>query len=115
MIKRILACIICFSVFQYCYSQENVKLKRKDRKRDVEMVTTDGTIILRLYDSTPLHRDNFLRLAKSGYYDSMLFHRVIPFFMVQAGDPASKQALPGQPLGDSSAPYTIPAECRISL
>src|SRR5437763_16905541 len=86
-------------------AQSQIKLKRKDRKRDVEMVTTDGTIILRLYDSTPLHRDNFLRLAKSGYYDSMLFHRVILFFMVQAGDPASKQALPGQPLGDSSAPY----------
>src|SRR5947209_2317318 len=99
MIKRILACIICFSVFQYCYSQENVKLKRKDRKRDVEMVTTEGTIILRLSDSTPLHRDNFLRLVKSHYYDSLLFHRVIKNFMIQAGDPDSKHAVSGQPLG----------------
>ncbi|HET7000063.1 MAG TPA: peptidylprolyl isomerase [Puia sp.] len=97
------------------YAQSQVKLKRKDRKRDIEMVTTDGTIIIRLSDSTPFHRDNFLRLAKSGYFDSLLFHRVIQYFMIQGGDPRSKDALPGQPLGDSSAPYTIPAEFRVSL
>jgi cyclophilin family peptidyl-prolyl cis-trans isomerase len=96
-------------------AQSQIKLKRKDRKRDIEMVTTDGTIIVRLSDSTPLHRDNFLRLAKSGYFDSLLFHRVIQYFMIQGGDPRSKDALPGQPLGDSSAPYTIPAEFRVSL
>src|SRR6478752_9541753 len=96
-------------------AQSQTKLKRKDRKRDIEMITTEGTIIIRLSDSTPLHRDNFLRLTKSGYYDSLLFHRVIQYFMIQGGDPRSKYALPGQPLGDSSAPYTIPAEFRISL
>lgn len=96
-------------------AQSRTKLKRKDRKRDIEMVTSVGTIILRLSDSTPLHRDNFLRLIKSGYFDSLLFHRVIQYFMIQGGDPASKNALPGQPLGDSSAPYTIPAEFRVSL
>jgi len=96
-------------------AQTQVKLKRKDRKRDIEMVTTDGTIILRLSDSTPLHRDNFLRLVKSGYFDGLLFHRVIQYFMIQAGDPKSKNAAAGQALGDSSAPYTIPAEFRITL
>jgi cyclophilin family peptidyl-prolyl cis-trans isomerase len=96
-------------------AQSQIKLKRKDRKRDIEMVTTEGTIILRLSDSTPLHRDNFLRLVKSRYFDSLLFHRVIQYFMIQGGDPASKNALPGQPLGDSSAPYTLPAEFRVSL
>ena len=96
-------------------AQSQIKLKRKDRKRDIEMVTTEGTIILRLSDSTPLHRDNFLRLVKSGYFDSLLFHRVIRYFMIQSGDPASKNALPGKPLGDSSAPYTLPAEFRVSL
>ncbi len=96
-------------------TQSQTKLKRKDRKRDIEMVTTQGTIILRLSDSTPLHRDNFLRLVKSRYFDSLLFHRVIQYFMIQGGDPASKHAPPGQPLGDSSAPYTLPAEFRISL
>jgi cyclophilin family peptidyl-prolyl cis-trans isomerase len=96
-------------------AQSQVKLKRKDRKRDIEMVTTDGTFILRLSDSTPLHRDNFLRLVKSGYFDSLLFHRVIQYFVIQSGDPKSKNAAPGQTLGDSSAPYTLPAEFRITL
>ena len=96
-------------------AQSQTKLKRKDRKRDIEMVTTEGTIILRLSDSTPMHRDNFLRLAKSNYFDSLMFHRVIQYFMIQGGDPASKKASAGQPLGDSSAPYTLPAEFRVSL
>jgi cyclophilin family peptidyl-prolyl cis-trans isomerase len=105
--------LILFSIVAGAQSQ--TKLKRKDRKRDIEMVTTEGTIILRLSDSTPLHRDNFLRLVKSRYFDSLLFHRVIQYFMIQGGDPGSKNALTGQPLGDSSAPYTIPAEFRVSL
>jgi cyclophilin family peptidyl-prolyl cis-trans isomerase len=96
-------------------AQSLAKLKKKDRKRDIEMVTTEGTIILRLSDSTPLHRDNFLRLIKTGYFDSLLFHRVIQYFMIQGGDPGSKNASPGKPLGDSSAPYTLPAEFRVSL
>ena len=96
-------------------AQSQIKLKKKDRRRDIEMITTDGTIILRLSDSTPLHRDNFLRLVKSRYFDSLLFHRVIHYFMIQGGDPESKNARPGQPLGDSSAPYTLPAEFRLSL
>jgi cyclophilin family peptidyl-prolyl cis-trans isomerase len=96
-------------------AQSRTKLKKKDRKRDIEFVTTEGTIILRLSDSTPLHRDNFLRLVKSGYFDSLLFHRVIQYFMIQSGDPISKNASPGQLLGDSSAPYTLPAEFRVSL
>ena len=97
------------------YTQQDVKLKKKDRKRDVELVTTQGTMVLRLYDSTPLHRDNFLRLVKSHYYDSILFHRVIQSFMIQAGDPNSKTAKPGQPLGNGGPSYRIPAEFRPSL
>jgi cyclophilin family peptidyl-prolyl cis-trans isomerase len=97
------------------FSQSQIKLKKKDRKRDIEFVTTDGNIILRLSDSTPLHRDNFLRLVKSHFYDSILFHRVIQYFMIQAGDPTSRNAAPGKALGDSSPPYTIPAEFRLTL
>jgi peptidyl-prolyl cis-trans isomerase B (cyclophilin B) len=96
-------------------AQSRTKIKKKDRKRDIEMITTEGTIILRLSDSTPLHRDNFLRLVKDKYFDSLLFHRVIQYFMIQGGDPASKYAVAGRPLGDSSAPYTIQAEFRVSL
>ncbi len=97
------------------FSQAQIKLKKKDRKRDIEFVTTDGTIILRLSDSTPFHRDNFLRLVKSHFYDSLLFHRVIQYFMIQCGDPTSRNASPGKALGDSSPPYTIPAEFRVTL
>ncbi|MGN6165447.1 MAG: peptidylprolyl isomerase [Flavisolibacter sp.] len=99
----------------FLHAQQNVKLKKKDRKRDVELVTTEGTIVLRLYDSTPLHRDNFLRLVKSHYYDSILFHRVIQNFMIQAGDPNSKRAIAHQPLGNGGPDYTIPSEFRTTL
>ena len=107
----LLAGVISVSLF----AQQDVKLKKKDRKRDVELITTEGNIVLRLYDSTPLHRDNFLRLVKSGYYDSILFHRVIKNFMIQAGDPNSKRAPAGQPLGNGGPGYTIPAEFRPTL
>lgn len=79
------------------------------------MVTDKGTMIIRLSDSTPLHRDNFLKLVKQHYYDSVLFHRVINHFMIQAGDPNSKHAKPDDVLGDGGPSYTIPAEFRITL
>src|ERR1700746_1459233 len=74
--------------------------------------TKFGPIKIRLFNQTPLHRDNFLKLASSGFYDSLLFHRVIQGFMIQGGDPDSKNARPGQLLGDGEAkcyPW-IPAE-----
>lgn len=76
----------------------------------VEIATTAGNIKIRLYDDTPLHRDNFLKLAKEGYYDGVLFHRVIKDFMVQTGDPDSKNAPKGAMLGAGSPDYTLPAE-----
>lgn len=91
-------------------SQQEVKIKKKDRKRDVELLTTEGTIVLRLSDSTPQHRDNFLRLVKSHFLDSVLFHRVIKGFMIQAGDPASIRAAARMPLGNGGPDYTLPAE-----
>lgn len=104
--------LCCASVL---FAQNTTPLKKKDRKRDVELVTTKGTIVLRLSDETPLHRDNFLRLVKTGFYDSVLFHRVIQNFMVQAGDPESRQAKKGQALGNGGPSYTVPAEFRPSL
>jgi peptidyl-prolyl cis-trans isomerase B (cyclophilin B) len=93
-------------------------LRKKDLKKDVEITTTKGIIVVRLSDSTPQHRDNFLRLVKTAYYDSLLFHRVIRNFMIQSGDPDSKSGNPGKPLsqGGSGGPgYTIPAEFRPTL
>ena len=86
MIKKTGLVIAFLSLFvAYSWAQPDVKLKRKRSKRDVELYTTAGNIVLRLYDSTPLHRDNFLKLVKAHYYDSVLFHRVIKNFMIQSG------------------------------
>lgn len=76
----------------------------------VDIETTLGTIRIKLYDDTPGHRDNFLKLAREGMYDGVLFHRVIKDFMVQGGDPDSKDAAPGQMLGSGDLGYTQPAE-----
>ncbi len=115
MVNRIFLFIACLFIVATISAQQDVKLKKKDRRRDIELTTTEGTIVLRLYDSTPLHRDNFLRLVKSKYYDSVLFHRVIKNFMIQAGDPNSKTAEAGQALGNGGPEYKVPAEFRPSL
>lgn len=74
--------------------------------------TSMGEMKLKLYNDTPLHRDNFIKLVKDGYYDGTLFHRVINDFMIQGGDPESKGAAPGQKLGQGGPGYTVPAEIR---
>ncbi len=76
----------------------------------VRIKTSEGDIVVRLYDETPLHRDNMLKLAKEGYYDGTLFHRVIKDFMIQGGDPDSKDAPAGKMLGTGGPDYTLPAE-----
>ncbi|WP_308579581.1 peptidylprolyl isomerase [uncultured Prevotella sp.] len=76
----------------------------------LKIKTTEGDIVIRLYDETPRHRDNFLKLAKNGYFNGTLFHRVIKDFMIQGGDPDSKNAPKGKILGTSGPDYTIPAE-----
>jgi len=112
--KKILLAFISFS-FVYISVAQDSTLKKKDRKRDVLLQTNYGDITIRLSDSTPLHRDNFLKLVKVGFYDSVLFHRVIRNFMIQGGDPESKQAGAGQPLGSGGPPYKVPAEFRTTL
>ena len=81
----------------------------------VQIETSLGRILIRLENETPLHRDNFLKLIKQGFYDSLLFHRVINGFMIQGGDPYSKHAKAFVVLGDSDNNYTIPAEIRPNL
>lgn len=84
---------------------------RKNEKRSVvRLETSMGTIRIALLDDAPLHRDNFLKLTEEGFYDGVLFHRVIRDFMVQTGDSASRHALPGQRLGEGDVGYTLPAE-----
>ena len=76
----------------------------------VHIHTSLGDIVVRLYDETPKHRDNFVKLASEGYFDGTLFHRVIKDFMIQGGDPDSKGAPAGKNLGTGGPDYTIPAE-----
>lgn len=77
--------------------------------------TTKGNMVVRLYDETPLHRDNFKKLVREGYYDSLLFHRVIKNFMIQGGDPDSKNAIPNAILGNGGPKERIPAEFNAVL
>jgi cyclophilin family peptidyl-prolyl cis-trans isomerase len=82
----------------------------KSKEDIISIHTPYGVIEVKLYEKTPRHHDNFLKLVESGYYDSTLFHRVIAGFMIQAGDPDSKHAKEGQLLGERDTNYTIPAE-----
>ena len=79
-------------------------------RREVLLETTMGNIRLELYNETPLHRDNFLKLVAEGYYDGNLWHRVIGDFMIQTGDSTSRHAEPGRSVGNYSPDYTLPAE-----
>jgi len=83
---------------------------KKDTQSIVRFETNYGKISVKLYDETPKHRDNFLKLVNEGFYSGVLFHRVIADFMIQAGDPDSKDAKSGKSLGSGDVGYTIPAE-----
>jgi peptidyl-prolyl cis-trans isomerase B (cyclophilin B) len=114
MKKWIVILLNCLIVYA-ATAQKDSTVTKKDRKKDVLMKTTMGDIVIRLSDSTPLHRDNFLKLVKVHFYDSLLFHRVIQNFMIQGGDPNSKRAEAGIPLGNGGLNYTVPAEFRATL
>lgn len=80
------------------------------QKNKIKIETDLGTIVVMLYDNTPLNTANMVKLAKEHYYDSTLFHRCIPQFVIQGGDPQSKHAKPGQALGNGELAYKVPAE-----
>lgn len=94
------------------FAQDNMDETKPADPNDalVELKTSLGDIVVELYNDTPLHRDNFLKLVGDGFYDGVLFHRVIDSFMVQTGDPDSKTAGPGRSLGSGDPGYTIAAE-----
>jgi len=88
--------------------------KSKPEKEVVMVVeTTMGTVEFKLYNETPRHRDNFIKLADEHFFDGLLFHRVIDGFTIQGGDPNSRNAEPGQMLGDGDLDYRVPAEIRV--
>lgn len=92
--------------------KKTVKIMPTDTLTKIVLNTSLGEIVVALYDDTPKHRDNIVKLAKEGYYDGTLFHRVIKSFMIQGGDGTSKNAQPGQHLGSGDLDYTVEAELR---
>jgi len=111
--NKILIGLLIFSLFATACA--NTRTTTKSRVATTppmaEIATNYGNIVIKLYDSTPLHRNNFIKLVKEGFYDSLLFHRVIDSFMIQGGDPESKNAPDSVQLGEGEAPGDrIPAE-----
>lgn len=102
--KKIIFALVCL------VAALNVSAETKSKQKMVLIETTMGNIKIELYDETPLHRDNFLKLVEENFYEGVLFHRVIKNFMIQAGDPKSKDADESVQLGAGGVGYTIPAE-----
>lgn len=114
--KKICFLLVFLSFFCCVFAQKSDKQKKGAEKiYYVKIETSMGDMVVKLYNETPNHRDNFLKLVKDGTYNDLLFHRVIKKFMIQGGDPKSRDAKPGQMLGDGGLDYTIPAEFVPSL
>ena len=107
--KQLFILTVCLVVLAACGAGSK-KSTDMEKRTQVKIETTLGDIVVELYNETPKHRDNFIKLAKEGVYDSTLFHRVIRQFMIQAGDPESKNAADTAHLGSGDVGYTIPAE-----
>ena len=102
---------IVLSAFMVFACSSNGQIENMEEGYTYAKISTDkGDIFVKLYNSTPEHRDNFIKLAKEGFYDSTLFHRVMNEFMIQGGDPESKNAAPSQQLGQGGPGYTLPPE-----
>lgn len=123
--KKNLFLILLMGIFMGACSSKMAKVEAttpQENKEETKEITTMvlistnyGDMKAILYNETPLHRDNFIKLVKEGYYDGTLFHRVIDGFMIQGGDPDSKTAKPKQMLGQGGPGYTIPAEFKQEL
>lgn len=101
---------LCIAILAIVVSMLACKSNSGDAEQKAMISTSFGDITIVLYNSTPHHRDNFIKLVKEGFYNDLLFHRVIDQFMIQGGDPQSKNAAVGQPLGGGGPGYEIPAE-----
>lgn len=97
------ALLFCFSCTLYAQNGKRTKM---------QITTTEGNIVIELYNETPVHRDNFIKLVKEKFFDGLLFHRCIKSFMIQGGDPLSRDAEYGKMLGEGDVGYTLPAEIK---
>ena len=120
--KNLILPFIIISVSIACNSAKKSNLESsslnidKNKQNNLYLISTKfGDMKIKLLDETPLHRDNFKKLVADSFYNGTLFHRVIDGFMIQGGDPSSKNATPGQQLGMGNIEYTIPAEFNSKL
>ena len=111
MNKSTLIKVMVMSIFSLGIFGKNVNSQPVPEVEKIILISTSyGDMKVKLYNETPKHRDNFVKLAQKGYFDGTLFHRVIKSFMIQGGDPNSKDAKPNEMLGNGGPDYTIPAE-----
>lgn len=115
-----ISCVLSFASQQLSAQDKTTKKQTMTKTESaaeprVKISTSYGDMVIKLYNETPQHRDNFLKLAKEHFFDSLLFHRVIKGFMIQGGDPQSKHASATQMLGNGDVGYTIPAEFNPKL
>lgn len=115
LVVRVSLVLVVFLLVFACNQKPKVAVQEVEVRKKIEMITDHGTMVLELYNETPMHRDNFIKQVEAGVYDSVLFHRVIDSFMVQGGDPDSKYAKPGDTLGNGGLDYKIPAEFNPNL
>lgn len=109
MSKKIIFSVLILSLISFSF------FKGEKKETKVLLSTEYGNIKIKLFNETPQHRDNFIKLVKEGFYNETLFHRVIKDFMIQGGDPDSKNAQKGEYLGEGDVGYTIPAEFNTKL
>ena len=110
-IKKFTFLFLFFAAMVSCTAQNPKTQENMQEKKYYVLIETNmGNMTVELYNETPKHRDNFLKLVKEGFYDGLIFHRVINNFMIQGGDPNSKNAAPGTMLGNGTLGYTVPAE-----
>lgn len=109
--KKFSFLLIFFCATITLFAQKDEKKAAKSADCQYVLIETDfGNMTAKLYNETPQHRDNFVKLVNEGFYNGLIFHRVINKFMIQGGDPKSKDAKPGQMLGDGNIGYRVPAE-----
>ena len=115
MSKSHLIAVIVYIIFSSALSSLSCTAQGLEKEKLIKIETTKGDMIIKLYNETPAHRDNMIKLIQDGFYRDQLFHRVINGFMIQGGDPHSAGAARGQRLGSGNPGYTVPAEIREGL
>lgn len=115
MLKKCLFAPFVYLMFTFVFQPVSLAAQDFQNEQRIKIETSKGTMVIKLYNETPAHRDNMIKLIREGFYKDQLFHRVIKDFMIQGGDPHSTGAEKGQRLGTGGPGYTVPAEFNEKL